>query len=191
MRFSHVLVMAVLSSYLPALAQTGDRVMDTNKSVMRVHVYKAGMFSAFGHEHDVSAPIVEGNFNEQQPSASLRVDARRLRVMDKDVSDQDREKIQTTMLGPEVLDSQRFPEISFKSTSARRSVDGRWIVQGDLTLHGQTQPIKVEVEGRQGHYLGSSILKQKDFGIQPVSVGGGTVKVKNEVKIEFEIFAKD
>jgi hypothetical protein len=30
-------------------------------------------------------------------------------------------------------------------------------------------------------------LKQRDFGITPVSVAGGTVKVKDQVKIEFDI----
>jgi hypothetical protein len=33
-------------------------------------------------------------------------------------------------------------------------------------------------------------LKQRDFGIEPVSVGGGTVKVKDELRVEFEIVAK-
>lgn len=185
------LIFVLLTSFLPALAQTADRAIDTNRSVMSVHVYKSGMFSAFGHEHHVSAPIIEGTFNEQQPSASLRVDARRMRLMDKDVSDKDREKIQTTMLGPEVLDSDRFPEISFKSTSVSALGERRWVLLGDLTLHGQTRPVKVQVEGQHGHYRGSSELKQKDFGIQPVSAGGGTVKVKNEVKVEFEIIAKE
>jgi hypothetical protein len=36
-------------------------------------------------------------------------------------------------------------------------------------------------------YRGSATLKQTDFGITPVTVAGGTVKVKDEVKIEFEI----
>lgn len=185
------LILIVLSGCLEGLAQTPHRSIDTNRSVMTVHVYKSGVFSAFGHEHEVSAPIVEGSFNEQQPSAILRVEARRMRVIDKDVSDKDREKIQQTMLGPEVLDSERFPEISFRSSSATRLGQGRWLLVGDLLLHGQTRPIKVQVEGEQGHYRGSSELKQKEFGIQPVSVGGGTVKVKNEVKVEFEVWGKE
>jgi len=36
-------------------------------------------------------------------------------------------------------------------------------------------------------YRGSATLKQTDFGITPVTVAGGTVKVKNEVKVEFDI----
>lgn len=191
MRGVQIFILMILIIGLAALGHAADNLVDTNRSVMTVHVYKSGMFSAFGHEHEVSAPIVEGSFNEQQPAANLRVDARQMRVLDKDVSDKDREKIQSTMLGPEVLDSEKFPGIQFKSTSVSRLGDGRWLVLGELTLHGQTRPVKVQVEGQQGHYRGSSELKQKDFGIQPVSVGGGTVKVKNEVKVEFEIWAKE
>ena len=43
------------------------------------------------------------------------------------------------------------------------------------------------VKKQGGRYVGSATLKQRDFGMTPVSVAGGTVKVKDEVKIEFEI----
>jgi len=33
-------------------------------------------------------------------------------------------------------------------------------------------------------------VKQKDFGIEPIVVGGGAVKVKNELRVEFDIMAK-
>jgi hypothetical protein len=33
-------------------------------------------------------------------------------------------------------------------------------------------------------------LKQRDFGITPVSIGGGTIKVKDEVRIEFDVVPK-
>jgi hypothetical protein len=38
-----------------------------------------------------------------------------------------------------------------------------------------------------GHYRGSVPLKQTDFGITPVRIAGGAVKVKDEIKIEFDI----
>jgi polyisoprenoid-binding protein YceI len=157
---------------------------------MTVRVFKAGLFSAFGHEHEIAAPVAEGSFSEEQPVVSLRVESARLRVMDKDVSDKDRATIQSTMLGPEVLDTDKFRDISFKSTQVDRLGDGKWLVHGDLTLHGETRPVQVRVEGQAGHYRGWAELKQKDFGITPVTVAGGTVKVKNEVKVEFDILGK-
>jgi polyisoprenoid-binding protein YceI len=167
-----------------------SRTIDTEKSVMTIRVYKSGFFSAFGHNHDIAAPIAEGSFDEANPSVRLRIDSRRLRVIDKDVSEQDRTKIQETMLGPEVLDSRRFPEIVFESDHVQRLGEGKWEVEGKLTLHGQTHPIRVQIEGQGGRYRGWAQLKQKDFGITPVAVAGGTVRVKNEVRIEFDILGK-
>ncbi len=164
--------------------------IDPQKSSITVSVFKAGVFSAFGHEHEISAPIEQGSFKENPASVELTVDARRMRVMDKGISEKDRTDIQQTMLGPKVLDSEKFPEIRFRSSGFEPLGEGKWIVLGDLTIHGETHPVKVHVEGENGHYRGTAELKQKDFGITPVTVGGGAVKVKNELHIEFEIVAR-
>jgi polyisoprenoid-binding protein YceI len=180
-----------LLTILCATETASPREIDTQKSVMTVHVFKTGLFSAFGHEHEISAPIQKGEFNEGDRSVELTVDARAMRVMDQDVSTEDRAEIQATMLGPKVLASEEFPEIRFRSTAVERTGDNKWTVQGNLTLHGQTRPVRLEVEARSGHYQGAVELKQRDFGIEPVKVGGGTVKVKNELQVEFRIFGKE
>jgi hypothetical protein len=43
------------------------------------------------------------------------------------------------------------------------------------------------VAEKAGHYVGSALIKLTEFGIKPVKVAGGTVKVKDEVRIEFDI----
>jgi polyisoprenoid-binding protein YceI len=168
----------------------GQKTIDTEKSALTVRVYKAGLLSAFGHEHEIRAPIREGNFNEGKNTVEFVVDARTLRVLDSDVSDKDRAEIQSTMLGPKVLDSAEFPEIRFRSTEISRAGENKWSVLGDLTLHGQTRPVKVDVERLDARYRGVARLRQKDFGITPVTVAGGSIKVKDEVRIEFEIVGK-
>src|SRR5258705_415429 len=60
----------------------------------------------------------------------------------------------------------------------------------DLTLHGETHPVEATVNGGNGRYTGAAKFKQTEFGIKPVSVAGGSVKVKDELRIEFEITAK-
>jgi hypothetical protein len=35
-----------------------------------------------------------------------------------------------------------------------------------------------------------TVLKQTDFGIKPLTIGGGMIKVKNELEIDFQIFAR-
>jgi len=177
----------ILALALAGAAQAQVRAIDIQKSTMTVRVSKAGLLSFAGHDHEIRAPLAEGQVDDSR-AVSLRVDARQLQVMDKEISDKDRAEIQHTMLGPEVLDSQQFPEIRFRSTAVAAAGPERWTVHGDLTLHGQTHAIVLQASGEPGHYRGSVTLKQKDFGIKPYSAAGGTVKVKNEVEIVFEIF---
>jgi polyisoprenoid-binding protein YceI len=94
------------------------------------------------------------------------------------------------MLGAKVLNSDKFPQIRLRSTGVEKLATGKWKVTGDLTLHGQTHPVEVEVSSNEGHYRGSATVRQKDFGITPVTAGGGTIKVKNEVRISFDVVAR-
>jgi polyisoprenoid-binding protein YceI len=186
-----VFVLPILGLGFASAADSAvSRTIDTENSVMTVRVFKAGLFSGFAHDHQISAPIQEGSFDPANPSVQLRVDARKLRVVDKDISDKDRGEIQQTMLGPKVLDSERFADIRFRSTRVERITDRKWLVHGELNLHGQTQPVNVDVTEQNGHYRGIAELKQKDFGINPISLGGGTVKVKNELRVEFDIVGR-
>jgi len=165
-----------------------SRSIDVDHSRLKVRVFKTGFFSPFAHNHEIEAPITHGAVDtSEHASVELSVDARKLRVGDPEVSEKDRNDIQKTMLGPDVLDSEHFTEIVFKSTAVEPSGADRWTVRGDLTLHGQTRPVAVDVSYRAGHYTGQATLKQTEFGMKPVSLLGGTVKVKDAVRIEFDI----
>lgn len=91
------------------------------------------------------------------------------------------------MLGPEVLDVGTFPEIAFASTTIEPSGTDRWQVTGRLTIHGQGRTITFPVARLDGKYRGEVAIKQRDFGIEPISVAGGAVKVKDELRVQFEI----
>jgi hypothetical protein len=51
-----------------------------------------------------------------------------------------------------------------------------------------TKPISMAVKHSGGAYTVHTVLKQTDFGIKPISIGGGMVKIKNEVEIDFQIY---
>src|SRR5437899_6315982 len=140
-----VLVCLLCAVFVPfAWAADASRLIDVEKSVMTVHVYKSGFFSAFGHNHGIIAPIERGSFSDEKPVVDLVVNARQMKVMDQDVTDKDRAEIQQTMLGPKVLDTEKFPNISFRSTQVEKLGSSKFVVNGDLTLHGQTRPVRVE-----------------------------------------------
>src|SRR3954464_15104657 len=160
-----LLVIVILVAAAAASAQS-TRPIDPDRSKLTVHVGKAGMFSAFGHEHDIAAPVFSGAVRGQE-SVEFSVDARQMKVADAEVSEKDRAEIQTTMLGPEVLDAARFPEIKFRSTAIESDKLGVWQVRGDLTLHGQTRAVVLSVKQAGDRYTGTSTFKQTDFGIKP------------------------
>jgi len=166
-----------------------SKAIDVNKSSLKIRVFKSGAFSAFAHDHEIQAPIAEGKIDSSDNSVQLRVDSRKMRVLDPETSADKRAEIQHTMQSAAVLDVEKFPEISYQSTTVTSRGENHWEVRGDLTLHGQKQPVAVQVSLQDGHYSGSASLKQTAFGITPVSIAGGTVKVKDEVKIEFDIVA--
>ena len=176
---------------LTPFAQAQSRTIDTTRSTLTVRVFKAGLFSFAAHDHEIQAPIASGSLVEsEKASVELAVDARQLKVLDAQLDADKRAEVQRTMHSSDVLDSARFSEIRFRSASIEKTGEGKWTVRGDLTLHGQTQPVLVNVTGGNGHYRGSSTFKQRAFGMKPVSIAGGTIKVKDEVRIEFEVFAR-
>lgn len=173
---------------LAAAAPSDARAIDGPHSTITVRVYKSGFLSAFGHNHEIQAPIQSGQVKESgNPSLELRIDAHKLRVLDPEASDSTRAQIQETMLGSQVLDADHFPEIRFQSTAVEPKGPEHWTVHGNLGLRGKNHLVAVEVTLKDQHYRGSATLKQTDFGITPVTVAGGTVKVKDDVKIEFDI----
>jgi len=102
------------------------------------------------------------------------------------------------MEGEKVLDVARFPEIAFTSTSvsgAKKTPNG-WelTLAGKLNLHGVekpvTFPLRVTANANELHGEGELSVLQTDYGITPVKAGGGTVKVKDKLKITFSIVAK-
>lgn len=183
-----LLFMAAGALARPAPVGAQQHTIDVRKSVMTVRVYKAGVLSAFGHNHEIAVPLAGGAADTTAHRVELRVNAAALRVRDPDASEKDRTEIQQTMLGPQVLDVQRYPEITFRSTAVEPAGTGAWNIQGNLTLHGQTRPVSVAVSEKAGHYVGHALLSQREFGMKPVRFAGGTVKVKDEIRIEFDIY---
>jgi hypothetical protein len=174
-----------------ARARAESKPVDIDHSTLTVFVYKAGLFSAFADDHIVSAPVAAGSISEEAPLAvQLSIASASLRVLDPNLSASRRADVQMRMLGKEVLDAATFPEIAFASTAVEAAGAGRWKVTGRLTIHGRPQTITFEAVRQDGRYRGSVPIKQRDFGIEPISIGGGSVKVKDEIKVQFDIMAR-
>jgi polyisoprenoid-binding protein YceI len=98
---------------------------------------------------------------------------------------------------PDFFDSAKYPTITFKSTKVERVGEGALKVTGDLTMHGVTRPVVLDVLGPTGEIKGmrgelrravsaTTKLNRRDFGLSwSKTVEAGPV-VGDEVKIEIE-----
>jgi polyisoprenoid-binding protein YceI len=180
----------LITASLPSLASpllSQVQPIDLAHSQVTLLLGKSGLFSAFGDEHTIVAPIAAGQIDTRAGIAELTFHSNDLKVIDPKLSPEKRAEVQTRMLSADVLDAQRFPEIQFRSTGVEQSGADHWRVNGTLSLHGEMHPVSMRVERANGHYVGSATIKQTWFGIKPVSVAGGTVKVKDEIQVKFDI----
>ena len=188
---SLALILIVVGSGFSRTVLADTRAIDTDQSKLTVYVYKSGLFSGFADDHIIDAPIAKGTFSDTAPlSVAIEVRGGDLRVRDPKLSESKRAEVQTRMVGPDVLDTQRFPSIAFESTGIEPTGADRWTVTGRLTIHGQARPVTFVVARANSRYRGSVTLKQRDFGITPISIAGGVVKVKDELKIEFDVVTR-
>jgi polyisoprenoid-binding protein YceI len=126
-------------------------LIDPQLSKIEIQVAKDGFLKAFGHDHLVSAVKYSGEIQfvaEKVESSSVEfvVESASLKVIDPGESEKDRNEVQATMLGEQVLDATKYPQIKFSSKNVKAgSSASQLAVEGTLTLHGMTKPLTVPV----------------------------------------------
>jgi polyisoprenoid-binding protein YceI len=169
-------------------APSTHHAIDVQHSKMTVFVNKQGLFSFLADNHEIDAPISAGAYDSASNSVDITVDASKMKVLDPKLSQDKRSSVQSNMTGPQVLDVAKYPTIVFRSTKIDASDPAHWKVTGNLTLHGETRSIDVQVTKVDAtHFTGSTTIRQTAFGITPIKVAGGAVTVKDDVRIEFQV----
>ena len=175
--------------------------INRSRSRLMIKTFASGLLSSFGHDPTFSARDISGelSFVPNDPkSAKLNivVGTNSIEVTG-DISGKDRKDIEKTMR-EDVLQIDRFTEVRFESTG----VEGEEVfenqyrvkITGNFTLHGvtntETIDAQVTVNGDQVRAYGDFTLRQTDYGIKLVSVAGGALKLKDEVKFSFDILAQ-
>jgi polyisoprenoid-binding protein YceI len=100
---------------------------------------------------------------------------------------------------PDFFDVARYPTITFKSKKVTRLADSKFQVTGDLTIHGVTREVVLDVDGQPKPFkdhmgnlrlggMATTKLNRRDFGINwnKVLDGGGLV-VGDEVGITIDV----
>ncbi|HEY6032810.1 MAG TPA: YceI family protein [Kofleriaceae bacterium] len=133
------------------------------------------------------------DYDPEKPEASqtdVTIDATSIDTRD--------EKRDAHLRSPDFFDVEKFPSLTFKSTSVVKTDDG-FAATGDLTIHGVTKPVTLEVEGPSDQNkdpwgntrIGASAtakINRKDFGLNwNAALEAGGVLVGEQVKISIEV----
>lgn len=172
-----------------------------NHSYVYMFVGKVGL----GHEHGVMGKLSAGKLRLGARESAGRIvfdmqsftadtdQARKYVGLSGTTSAGTREQVNTNMLGAKVLHVSQFPTATFDIDSApcvSGPVDGKSVYElnGNLTLHGTTRPLRIKAEvtpDKNGylHVRCGFVLSQSEFGITPFTKALGAIGVADELKV--------
>src|SRR5271156_431892 len=185
----------------PAAVQADRYVIDSRASRFTVEASATGLLARMGHNpvigiRDFSGEMKFDPDKLQAGSFRLVIKSASLSVQN-DISDKDLREIERLM-NQEVLETAKFPEIVYEATSISVTKMADMLcsatLNGNLTMHGvtrnQTIVVRVALLGSMLRASGDFTLDQTDYNIKLVSVAGGALKLKDELKFSFEMVAR-
>jgi polyisoprenoid-binding protein YceI len=185
-----------------ATETSADRyVIDSRASRFTVQAFATGLLARMGHSPVIGIRDFSGEmqFNPDKLEAGsfrLVIKSASLSVQN-DISDKDLREIERLM-NQEVLETAKFPEIVYEATSISVTKMAEMLcsatLNGKLTMRGvkrnQTIVVRVALLGSMLRASGDFSLDQTDYNIKLVSVAGGALKLKDELKFSFEMVAR-
>jgi polyisoprenoid-binding protein YceI len=175
--------------------------IDISQSRMIVHLSQTGLIARRHPRHEVEVKDFKGKIevstrDEREIDVEVEAQTRSLTNIDKTMSEFERGGFHN-VLRNSVLEAEKFPTIKFTSISVTgvSSAGTKFTLNGDLILHGVTRRVGVQVDldkitDQELRATGEGTIKQSDFDIEPYEGGLGTIKIGDEVKVDFIIVAK-
>ncbi len=173
---------------------------DPGQSCFAVQAFATGLLSFVGH----SPAFAVRGFTGTVAFEGGRVGGMRLDLIVRadslalagEFRGADREEIERSMRR-EVLETPDYPQVRYEAVAAssETSSPGRYRVRmnGRLALHGVTREHPAEAELTvfdDGLRLsGGSVVRLSDFRIRPVTALGGTIRLKDELRVTFDLAA--
>ncbi len=161
-----------------------------------VKVFKEGMAARMGHDlvfevksWSAEATMDPSDLSRTQIEASAEVPS--FSIIEatggaKPLGRSDRSDIKKN-IEEKVLNTARFPSISFRSTGVNSADGTRGTISGELTIAGTTQPADIQVAVNGDRLKATLTVVQSKWGIKPFSALMGALKVRDTVEVELEV----
>ena len=110
----------------------------------------------------------------------------------------DDEKRDGHLKSADFFDAEKFPAITFKSTSIKKISDKKYELEGELTMHGVTKKVKWELKyngtikdpygNNRAGFKATTTINRKDFGVTwNKTLDAGGVALSDEVAISVNV----
>jgi polyisoprenoid-binding protein YceI len=172
-----------------ALAQSSTWTIDPNHSSINFEIRHLGVSNVHGSIGGIKGTVVYDEKDITKSSVEATADTN---TVSTGVEARDKH-----LKSPDFFEVEKFPTLSFKSTSLSNS-GGKLTLTGDLTLHGVTKSVTLDVDGpappqtdkngktRSG-FSATGKLKRSDFNFGskfPSAMIGDDVKFSIDVEID-------
>lgn len=175
--------------------------LDASQSRFMVRAFSGGLLWFKGHDHllavrDFSGEVqlTPGAVSPASLQMTIRADSL---VETRDVFTEQQKQIINRELREIVLETAKYPEITFKSTDVTGKLNGGRFeakIGGDLTLHGVTRriviPAHVTLNGDTLRAQGEFTVSRGDYNVKATSALHGTIRVRDKLKFTFDIVAR-
>lgn len=189
-RLSCIFAMLLLSASLTQ-AQSSTWIPDKAHSGVDFSILHMSLSNVRGHFGNIGGTIVLNEADITKSTVNVTID---VTSVDTGVQGRDGD-----LKGPNFFDVVQFPMATFVSTSVAKNGNGL-TVSGNLTLHGVTKPVVLQVEGPTGPvsgmdkkphsgFSGSTTISRTAFGIAtkfPTAVVGDEVKLTIDLDVAKE-----
>ena len=167
----------------------GDWQLDPYHTQVEFSAKHLGMMTVRGYFDEVSAAADIDPANPEAASVEVTISAASIRT-NNGMRDND-------LRSSNFLEVEKYPLMTFKSTSVQTVDSDHFTLNGDLTIKGNTRPVSLAVTkygefndpGMMGHrisYGAQTKINRKDFGLTFHAVLDGRVVVSEEIQITIE-----
>jgi polyisoprenoid-binding protein YceI len=172
-----------------AIAQTSTWVPDKAHSEVDFTILHMSLSKVHGHFGNIGGKITLNDADISKSSVDVTID---VSTVDTGNSMRDND-----LKGESMFDVGKFPTATFTSTSVAKKGDKQLTVNGNLTLHGMTKPVVLEVDGPTGPVPGmdkkphsgfsaTTTISRNAFGIgtkYPASVLGDDIQLTIDMDV--------
>jgi polyisoprenoid-binding protein YceI len=177
-------------------ANGGRHQIGPDSGRLTLRTYRSGLAAQAGHDLTIDVTRWSAQLDDSPDGAApdglnATIDLTSLAIREgrgglKPLTDRDRRDIAAQ--ARKQLDTGRFPEASYAATSFAPDDAGGGVIDGTLTLHGQSRPLRLQVSKTgDGRYRATATVIQTQFGIKPYSGMFGALKLRDDAEVEVTV----